>query len=266
MVVSMPASARRRRAARRPVASTSSIVVRCGISDHDRPIASAVTRRIPRNGCRPASIHPSPPAVPGWAEPSNRRSSAGRATVMNAGCGPGARRPRHRRPGCARRGRSPPRRRGRRRDRGPASGRPARLSAGRPRRLQEAARPVERSPEACGGGSGSRRRRRRRRRLAPSSRTTSTWPTLTMSPAPKARETIWPATGEGSSTSALSVWTSTRGWSRLTVSPGATSHETISPSSRPSPTSGRAELDLRHYPPSPQTLRAAATTRAASGT
>src|SRR5439155_14774185 len=60
------------------------------------------------------------------------------------------------------------------------------------------------------------------------------------SPGAKARETTCPATGDGSSTSALSVCTSTSGWSRATVSPGFTSHETTSPSSRPSPTSGSA--------------------------
>src|SRR5581483_10059532 len=55
------------------------------------------------------------------------------------------------------------------------------------------------------------------------SRTTSSWPTFTMSPAAKRSDTTCPATGDGSSTSALSVWTSTSGWSRTTVSPGPTS-------------------------------------------
>src|SRR5882724_713001 len=84
-----------------------------------------------------------------------------------------------------------------------------------------------------------------------SSRTTRIWPTFTMSPGTKARETTWPATGEGSSTRALSVWTSTRGWSRTTVSPGPTSQETISPSSRPSPTSGRRNSTLATRPSRP---------------
>src|SRR5688500_4768230 len=48
-----------------------------------------------------------------------------------------------------------------------------------------------------------------------------------------------PARGDGISTVALSVITSTIGWSSVTTSPSATFHWTISPSTTPSPISGR---------------------------
>jgi len=47
-----------------------------------------------------------------------------------------------------------------------------------------------------------------------------------------------PVRGEGISTLALSVITSTSGWSSRTRSPSFTSQRTISPSAMPSPMSG----------------------------
>ena len=47
-----------------------------------------------------------------------------------------------------------------------------------------------------------------------------------------------PATGEGTSTSALAVSTDNNTWSTLTVSPALTFHSTISASAKPSPRSG----------------------------
>src|SRR5688572_10026581 len=74
---------------------------------------------------------------------------------------------------------------------------------------------------------------------APSSSiVTRTLPTGQMSPSLKLIFLIVPARGDGSSTVALSVITSTRGWSRLTLSPSLTFQATISPSTTPSPISG----------------------------
>src|SRR6185295_4890184 len=78
---------------------------------------------------------------------------------------------------------------------------------------------------------------------APSSSiTTSTLPTGQMSPSLKLILTTVPARGDGSSTVALSVITSTSGWSSLTLSPSLTFQETTSPSTTPSPMSGMKKL------------------------
>ena len=63
-------------------------------------------------------------------------------------------------------------------------------------------------------------------------------PTGTTCPSSAPNERIVPVRGEGISTLALSVITSTRGWSSLTASPAFTSQRTISPSATPSPMSG----------------------------
>ena len=67
---------------------------------------------------------------------------------------------------------------------------------------------------------------------------TITLPTGTTSPSAAATAAITPARGDGISTVALSVITSTSGWSSRTESPGFTSQRTISPSAIPSPMSG----------------------------
>ena len=193
MVVSMPASASRRRASRRPVASTSSMAVRCGISDHDRAMASAVTRRIPRSGCRPGSIHPSPRSARSAAGVPNRRCrSSGRrwnarerrsahAAVVTPAAAASTSAARMRPPGPV------PVTVARSTPRSSASLRTAGAAFGRVPRAQR-----RRAGRAWRGPSRRRRRDRRGRRAAgtvarapvppPSSRTTSTWPTLTMSP------------------------------------------------------------------------------------
>jgi len=74
---------------------------------------------------------------------------------------------------------------------------------------------------------------------APSSSiTTRIWPTGQIWPSLKLILAIMPARGDGSSTVALSVMTSTIGWSSLTRSPSLTFQATISPSTTPSPMSG----------------------------
>jgi hypothetical protein len=63
-------------------------------------------------------------------------------------------------------------------------------------------------------------------------------PVSTVAPSGCSREITTPAYGEGISTAAFAVSTSTIGSLILTVSPGATSHLRISPSVSPSPRSG----------------------------
>ena len=70
------------------------------------------------------------------------------------------------------------------------------------------------------------------------SNTIHTWPTGIISPGSPVVEVIFPSTGLGISTEALSVITSRSGWSSVTTSPTDTCHETISPSTTPSPISG----------------------------
>jgi hypothetical protein len=67
---------------------------------------------------------------------------------------------------------------------------------------------------------------------------TSTVPTGTTAPSSTRIASIVPVRGDGISTLALSVITSTSGWSSLTPSPTRTSQRTISPSATPSPMSG----------------------------
>ena len=55
-----------------------------------------------------------------------------------------------------------------------------------------------------------------------------------------------PANGDGISTVAFAVSTSTSGWFSVTSSPAATSHATISPSSSPSPEVRHGEHALGH--------------------
>src|SRR6516225_12383341 len=54
-----------------------------------------------------------------------------------------------------------------------------------------------------------------------------------------------PLSGEGTSTTALSVSTETSGWSATTWSPSLTCQDTISASSRPSPRSGNVNWRMR---------------------
>jgi hypothetical protein len=63
-------------------------------------------------------------------------------------------------------------------------------------------------------------------------------PTFTISPSLAWRPAMVPVRGDGISTLALSVITSTSGWSSRTASPTLTSQRTISPSATPSPMSG----------------------------
>ena len=63
-------------------------------------------------------------------------------------------------------------------------------------------------------------------------------PTFTTCPSLAWRAATTPLRGDGMSTVALSVITSTSGWSSFTASPGWTSQRTISPSATPSPMSG----------------------------
>jgi hypothetical protein len=65
-----------------------------------------------------------------------------------------------------------------------------------------------------------------------------TLPTGTTWPSSAWRRAMTPVRGEGISTLALSVMTSTSGWSSRTDSPALTSQRTISPSAIPSPMSG----------------------------
>src|SRR5690606_29862563 len=58
----------------------------------------------------------------------------------------------------------------------------------------------------------------------------------------------WPENGDGTSTTALSVSTETRGWSATTRSPGLTCQLTISASCRPSPRSGRLKVFIAALP------------------
>src|SRR5215471_2802573 len=67
---------------------------------------------------------------------------------------------------------------------------------------------------------------------------TSTVPTGTTVPSSTRIDSIVPVRGDGISTLALSVITSTSGWSSFTASPAFTSQRTISPSATPSPMSG----------------------------
>ena len=69
---------------------------------------------------------------------------------------------------------------------------------------------------------------------------TRTAPTGTSSPSEAPSETTSPAYGDGISTVAFAVSTSTNGWLSSTVSPTSTSQATIRPSSSPSPRSGNA--------------------------
>src|SRR5436305_1816152 len=63
-------------------------------------------------------------------------------------------------------------------------------------------------------------------------------PTSTVSPSPWCSAETTPAYGEGISTAAFAVSTSTIGWFSVTSSPGWTNHLRISPSVSPSPRSG----------------------------
>ncbi len=73
---------------------------------------------------------------------------------------------------------------------------------------------------------------------SPVSISTSGACTFAMAPASKRSRTIRPRRGDGITTVALSVITSTSGWSSSTRSPGATSHRWTSASTTPSPMSG----------------------------
>src|SRR5882757_7860244 len=63
-------------------------------------------------------------------------------------------------------------------------------------------------------------------------------PTSTVSPSAACSSVTTPAYGEGSSTAALAVSTSTMIWLTTTVSPGLTDQVMMSASVSPSPTSG----------------------------
>jgi hypothetical protein len=73
---------------------------------------------------------------------------------------------------------------------------------------------------------------------SPVSSTISSEPTATLSPGPPWVDTTVPLTGEGTSTAAFSVMTSTSTCSSATVSPGLTCQPTISADTVPSPRSG----------------------------
>ena len=63
-------------------------------------------------------------------------------------------------------------------------------------------------------------------------------PTLTVSPSSASSRATVPSHGDGSSTTALAVSTSTMIWPSSTWSPGLTCQATMSASVRPSPASG----------------------------
>ncbi len=63
-------------------------------------------------------------------------------------------------------------------------------------------------------------------------------PTASLSPGLPVVATMIPATGEGTSTAALSVMSDASTWSAATVSPRFTFHSTSSTSAMPSPMSG----------------------------
>ena len=73
---------------------------------------------------------------------------------------------------------------------------------------------------------------------SPPSNVTNGAPTGMDPPGAPCSSVTTPAKGEGISTAAFAVSTSTSGWFSATVSPTSTSQATISPSSRPSPRSG----------------------------
>ena len=73
------------------------------------------------------------------------------------------------------------------------------------------------------------------------SNVTNAEPTGTASPTDACNVVTVPANGDGISTVAFAVSTSTSGWFNAICSPSPTSHATISPSSRPSPRSGMAK-------------------------
>src|SRR5829696_4289405 len=70
-------------------------------------------------------------------------------------------------------------------------------------------------------------------------------PTSTVSPSAWCSSETTPAYGDGISTAAFAVSTSTIGWLSFTSSPGPTNHLRISPSVRPSPRSGRLNCFMR---------------------
>ena len=74
--------------------------------------------------------------------------------------------------------------------------------------------------------------------LPVTSNVTSGAPTAMSSPSDPCTIRITPANGDGISTTAFAVSTSTSGWFSSTVAPSADSHRTILPSSSPSPRSG----------------------------
>ena len=77
----------------------------------------------------------------------------------------------------------------------------------------------------------------------------SSAPTGTMSPGAPVVDSTRPLTGEGTSTAAFSVITSTITSSSLTLSPGLTRQPTISASTVPSPRSGSLKTYLLMPPP-----------------
>ena len=86
----------------------------------------------------------------------------------------------------------------------------------------------------------------------PSSMRISTDPTAITCPTSPPSSTTRPATGEGTSTAALSVITSHSVWSSATLSPTLTRHSTISTSAMPSPMSGmRMTVHAHAHLPSP---------------
>ena len=89
--------------------------------------------------------------------------------------------------------------------------------------------PAATCPEAAGGADAE---------CPATAIRTSTVPTGTIAPSSTRMASIVPVRGDGISTLALSVITSTSGWSSLTASPGLTSQRTTSPSATPSPMSG----------------------------
>src|SRR6202043_1360605 len=85
----------------------------------------------------------------------------------------------------------------------------------------------------------------------PSSNSTRGPPTLTLAPGWTHSRAILPSCGEGTSTTAFSVSTETRGWSATTWSPSPTCQATSSASCSPSPRSGSTKTLIAERLPRP---------------
>src|SRR4051794_24505292 len=206
--------------------------------------ACAMARRTPRSGTTSRGAPPGAGARgtaggPGAAGPAAAASAAaGRAAAASgaAARSTSSRRMRPWGPLPSTSSRATPSSRARRRVAGAASGGPeARAAPG------AAGTRAPAGGTAAAGGAAGRARAEPGRPLpaaAVGSSTTSGAPTSTLSPSAAHSRVTTPVAGDGRTTIALSVWTSTRSWCSLTWSPTATRQATTSAVAIPSPTSG----------------------------